>query len=218
MLADTHLAARRFSDAMGPARTAVTLDTNSVFARLTLARVLWATDRRSDARGMALTARALADTDAERRQVQSVIDFFDRVEQAPAATRPLPAAGGATNTPAATGTPGTAAAAPRVFLDLRPVGAGETRVLGTFQAIACGAGTVTLVFGTDAATVRVTARAVSEIAFVSFRTNAPGTVNCGVFPQPIRALLTYRAGPAPTAASAGTAVAVELVPDDFVLR
>ncbi len=224
MLADTFLSARQYAEAIAPARSGVTLQPASVSARLVLARALWATDQRGDARGMALGARALADSDDERRQVQSVLDFFDRASQPTAGTGP---AGSTSTAPsAAAAAPGrpaaaTAAAAgttaaPRMILDLRDAGPGETKVLGTFQEVECAAGAVALVIQADGRTLRATARQLNEVEFITFRSDTPGAVNCGRLPRPLRAVLTYRPNASPTPQSSGVAVAIELVPDDFV--
>jgi len=116
----------------------------------------------------------------------------------------------------ATGTTGGA----YVRLEMRPVAAGETRVRGQFVAVECGPAGVVLVVQGDAGTVRLRAKQLSEVDFISYRADTPGSVACGALPKPQPVLATYRAAAAGTGPSAttGDAVAIELVPDDFVLR
>jgi len=116
----------------------------------------------------------------------------------------------------ATGTTGGA----YVRLDLRPVANGETRVRGQFVAVECGPAGIVLVVQSDAGALRLRAKQLSEIDFISYRADTPGSVSCGTLPKPQLILATYRAaveGTGPTATT-GAAVAIELVPDDFVLR
>ncbi|HET9271701.1 MAG TPA: tetratricopeptide repeat protein, partial [Vicinamibacterales bacterium] len=109
---------------------------------------------------------------------------------------------------------------PTVRLDLRPVGANETRVRGTFSAVECAAGAIVLVVQTDSGPVRLRAKQLSDVDFVSYRTDTPGRVECGTMAAPQPVLATYRSAPQGTGASstAGDATAIELVPDDYILR
>jgi len=116
----------------------------------------------------------------------------------------------------ATGTMGGAF----VRLELRPVADGETRVRGQFVAVECGPAGIVLVVQSDAGALRLRARQLSEVDFISYRSDTPGSVTCGTMPKPQLILATYRAAAAGTGPSAttGDAVAIELVPDDFILR
>ncbi|HTM02109.1 MAG TPA: hypothetical protein VL173_01290 [Vicinamibacterales bacterium] len=66
------------SEAVDIARRGAILNPADAGARLVLARALWAASRRDEARGQALAARTLSDTDQERQAVQATLDFFDR--------------------------------------------------------------------------------------------------------------------------------------------
>jgi len=116
----------------------------------------------------------------------------------------------------ATGTMGGAF----VRLELRPVADGETRVRGQFVAVECGPAGIVLVVQSDAGALRLRARQLSEVDFISYRSDTPGSVTCGTMPKPQLILATYRAAAAGTGPSAttGDAVAIELVPDDFIRR
>ena len=101
--------------------------------------------------------------------------------------------------------------------DLRPVGTGETRAQGQFSAIECGANGAVLVVQTTTGPLRLRAKQLAEVDFISYRTDTPGSVSCGALSTPQPVLVTYRAGVAgagPTA-TAGDAVAIELLPDNF---
>ena len=90
-------------------------------------------------------------------------------------------------------------------------------MLAFFRSIECLPGGVVLHFDADGKTLRLAAKALSEVDFVTYLSEPPGSVSCGALPKPQRALATYRARPGaatPNAAD-GDAVAIELVPDEF---
>lgn len=233
LLADTYSSTGRRDEALASARTAVTLAPRSAYTRMALARAMWNAGQRDGARGHLMAARSLTDNEQERAAVQSMIDGFDRASQpasSPGVAAALPAAAA---TPAA---PSTSAAAPssgdgpqpagppaaptarRRILDLRPVGTGETRVLGMFQAIECraaGDGRVALVVEAAGKVMRFAATGIGDVDFVSFRGDTPTQVNCSPFAKPYRALVTYRTDAILISGADGTAVAIELIPDDF---
>jgi hypothetical protein len=107
-----------------------------------------------------------------------------------------------------------------VRLDLRPVANGETRVRGQFVAVECGPAGIVLIVQGDTGALRLRAKQLTEVDFISYRADTPGAVSCGTLPKPQVALATYRAAVAGTgpSATAGDVIAIELVPDDFVLR
>jgi hypothetical protein len=98
-------------------------------------------------------------------------------------------------------------------LQLRPVGPGEQRVLGRFQAIDCVNGTVLLRVAVEGRVLALQTRQLADVDFISYRSTTPGEVNCG--PQKTQApvFATYR--PLVQAGVDGQAVAIEVLPDDF---
>jgi tetratricopeptide (TPR) repeat protein len=103
-------------------------------------------------------------------------------------------------------------------LDLRLVGAGETRVRGTFRSIECAASIATLIVESEGRTLRLRARRLAEVDFISYRSDPPANVTCGPVPaHPV--LATYRIVPAgpggDTGGVTGDAVAIELLPDGW---
>lgn len=107
---------------------------------------------------------------------------------------------------------------PAVVPQLRKPGSGESRLLGVFRAIECRADFFTLVFDTESGAARVGSKRFDEIEFITYRSQSPGEVACGPVAQPTRALVTYRSGSAEAGGDQrllGTAVAVELLPDDY---
>jgi hypothetical protein len=106
---------------------------------------------------------------------------------------------------------------PTVRLDLRPEKPGETRVFGSFRAIECQRETVLLNVEVEGRLLRLSAKQLSEIDFITYRDEPPGAVSCGPLPKPMRVLATYRARPTGAAAAApdGDAVAIELLPDGY---
>jgi tetratricopeptide (TPR) repeat protein len=97
---------------------------------------------------------------------------------------------------------------------LRVVQPGEQRVLGTLDAVDCANGTIVLRVTSNGRTLSLRARQFADVEFISYRSNTPGQVNCGPQKTRDRAYATYR--PDAAAGSDGVAVAIELLPDDFV--
>ena len=98
---------------------------------------------------------------------------------------------------------------------LRAVQPGEQRVLGTLDAIDCVNGTIVLRVTTNGRTLSLGAKQFADVEFISFRSSTPGEINCGPQKSRDRVYATYR----PDAAAGGidgVAVAIELLPDDFV--
>ena len=121
-------------------------------------------------------------------------------------------------TPISPATPATRASEPpqpafRPYL--RPVGAGETRVLGDFSGVECVQGSIALVVRTSNTTLLLRAKQLSEVDFISYRTDTPQNVSCGPLAKPPRVLATYRARADGGGAIAGDAVAIELLPDNY---
>jgi tetratricopeptide (TPR) repeat protein len=104
--------------------------------------------------------------------------------------------------------------------DLRAVGPGETRARGMFRAVECAQGSIVLLIESDGSTVRLRTKQLSDVDFISYRAETPGSVNCGTLPMPQPVLATYRANASGTGSTAtiGDAVAIELVPDGFIPR
>jgi len=126
--------------------------------------------------------------------------------------------------PAVVDAPREAAAAPyvdsaqRAGLVLRRLGVGETRTLGQFRAIECGRASAVLLVDTTGSTLRLRAKQIDDVDFISYRAGALSSVNCGALPAPQRVLVTYRPGAEGegATATAGEAVAIELLPDDYI--
>ena len=98
---------------------------------------------------------------------------------------------------------------------LRVVQPGEQRLLGTLDAIDCVNGTVVLRVTSNGRTVALRARQFADVDFISHRSSTPSQMNCGPQKSRERVYATYR----PDAAAGGIdglAVAIELLPDDFV--
>jgi cytochrome c-type biogenesis protein CcmH/NrfG len=98
---------------------------------------------------------------------------------------------------------------------LRDVQRGERRVLGTFDAVECVNGIIVLRVTSNGRTLALRAVRLADVDFISYRSSTPGEVTCG--PQKYRALAyaTYRPD-ASVDGIDGVAVAIELLPDDFV--
>jgi tetratricopeptide (TPR) repeat protein len=111
--------------------------------------------------------------------------------------------------------PAEASTPSRVRLDLRAVQSGESRALGQFTGIECSQNLMALRIEAEGRVLRLAAKQLSDVDFITYRTDTPGSVNCGPLAKPVRALITYRARSATTGAIDGDAVAIELLPDDY---
>jgi hypothetical protein len=94
---------------------------------------------------------------------------------------------------------------------------GETRTLGAFRRVECLSGGVLLHIDADGRLLRLGAKQLSDVDFVSFRSDTTGAVSCGPLPTPLRVLATYRTPGTGAVSSAadGDIVAIEVVPDEY---
>ena len=99
---------------------------------------------------------------------------------------------------------------------------GEIRVLARFESVECGPGFVVLHINAEGLALRLTAKAFDQIDFITYRSDTPGGVNCGDMSEPPLVLATYRPRAGNATAQGGTAdgeaVAIELIPDNYVPR
>jgi hypothetical protein len=88
-------------------------------------------------------------------------------------------------------------------------------VFGTLDAIDCARGTILLRVTSRGRTLALRARQLTDVDLISYRSTAPGAVSCGPQKSRDQVYATYR----PDAAAGGVdgvAVAIELLPDNFV--
>jgi hypothetical protein len=129
------------------------------------------------------------------------------------AREPLPAS--TPTTPAAEAAAGTSARRATFIPSLRPVAAGETRVLGTFTGIVCGREVALLAIQSGGRLFQLRQNPSRPPEFISYIPNPPASVGCGPINPPQRVLATYTASARPSTAYEGDVVAIELIPDDF---
>jgi len=105
----------------------------------------------------------------------------------------------------------------RAGLVLRRLGVGETRTPGQFRAIECGPGSAVLLVDATGGTLRLRTKQIDDVDFISYRAGGLSSVSCGALAAPQRVLVTYRPGAEGegSTATAGDAVAIELLPDDY---
>jgi tetratricopeptide (TPR) repeat protein len=149
-----------------------------------------------------------------RRLLSEMADLRTRAASGttsqPASNDPLPVLGAATELVL----PSTRST---MRLDLRPVKNGELRVLGMFRTIECRPDVVVLHVDADGRLLRIGARQLGDVDFITYRSEPAGSVSCGALPTPVRVLATYRARATPTSSGAtdGDVVAIELLPDGY---
>lgn len=104
---------------------------------------------------------------------------------------------------------------------LRPLGAGETRVQGTFAAIDCRpGGSIVLRIDTPDGPVQMLAAGFKAVEFITYRESAPTGVTCGTQRPAMPVLATFRSEPSADDSTSAPkrAVAIEVVPDGFTPR
>ncbi len=94
---------------------------------------------------------------------------------------------------------------------------GETRVLGAVTDIECSPGALVFAVRTPTDSLRLSAAALKDVQFITYRDQPPGDVVCGPQDNATHALITYRAAQTSSGTTNldGRAVAIELVPDDY---
>jgi cytochrome c-type biogenesis protein CcmH/NrfG len=181
--------------------------------------------------GPLMGAGRMADTRAEARRILTEVANFRVAREAGAAAPPIRSSLMASlAAPPAPVPPGGSTAVPideagladlrrmagrATGLVLRPVQAGELRVLGTFDAIDCVNGSVVLRVSSDGRVLALRTKQLADVDFISHRSSTPGEVNCGPQKSRDRVYATYRPDGA-AGGIAGQAVAIEVLPDDFV--
>jgi tetratricopeptide (TPR) repeat protein len=104
---------------------------------------------------------------------------------------------------------------------LRPVGAGEQRIQGTFLRLECDSkGTGYFLIQAADRTYKIRAAALGRVEFTAY-TKSAAEVTCGARKTPENVVLTFRPAVDPKDVKskiAGDAIAVELMPKDFVLK
>lgn len=219
--------------AIGALERAVQLDPSREEYRLLLAQAQIRQgeyDKATALLGPLMAAGRTAETRAEARRVLTDVGNIRAARDRGAVPPPIRSSLMASlATPPAPVPPGGSTAVPideagvadlrklagRAGLVLRPVEAGEQRVLGTFEAVDCANGAVVLRVAIDGRVLALQAKQFTDVDFISYRSSAPGEVNCGPQKTRDRVYATYRPG-GTTAGIDGQAVAIEVLPDDFV--
>jgi len=205
---------------------ALTLAPSREEYRLLLAQVLMRRadfNRATEILGRMAASGSSATVRQQAREQLGVMAQLREVERAgalrPAAPPPVPestpAAPGAPPLPAAPAAGTTDARRPMVIPALRPVGPGETRVLGTFRGIVCGRELTVLSIQTEGRQLQLRQNPSRPPEFIAYVPNPPASVGCGPVNPPQRVLATYTTAARPSTAYDGDVVAIELIPDDF---
>ena len=104
----------------------------------------------------------------------------------------------------------------RLLFLLRPVGAGEERTFGRLTQLECHpGGEVRFHLTADGQTMAVGAASMNGVELMQYRDNNQSMLRCGLRNPADLVFVTWRKSAA-AQGIAGTAVAVEFLPDDFV--
>jgi hypothetical protein len=88
-------------------------------------------------------------------------------------------------------------------------------VLGIFTSVECGKDGLVLKIEGERHVLRLSARSFAEVEFISYRKNGPNGVTCGDQRPLLPVLATFLEADRPGGVD-GTAVAVEVVEDDYL--
>jgi tetratricopeptide (TPR) repeat protein len=105
---------------------------------------------------------------------------------------------------------------------LRPVEAGEERILGLFMKLECDSkGVAYLIVQAGDQQYKIRATALERIELITYTSETSGQITCGARKTPEKVVVTFRPAKDPKDQRAkinGDAIAVEIVPKDFELR
>jgi tetratricopeptide (TPR) repeat protein len=103
------------------------------------------------------------------------------------------------------------------FRVLRP---NETRAVGSLTAVDCENGRIVLHVETKDESLRLSALNVVAVQFISYQSTAPKPLGCGALDPPARVFATYQESEAAIQATGidGRAIAIEILPDEYVVR
>jgi Flp pilus assembly protein TadD len=236
LLGFAELASRDFERSVTLLTRAVALAPAREEYRLILARAFLGQGQFSRAIDILGTMLATGSTPAIREQARELLAVVANAKNAsnassPASTRPAPeppAARSASSSPPPVSEPapaappvapaeaGAGAAARRATSTpaFRPVGPGETRVLGQFRGIVCGRELTVLAIQSQGRLLQLRQNPARPPEFIAYVPNPPSSVGCGPINPPQRVLATYVAAERPSTAYEGDVVAIELIPDD----
>jgi hypothetical protein len=97
--------------------------------------------------------------------------------------------------------------------DFRQLQPGEQRLEGTLERVECLAdGAAAFHVRTTEGPRRLRAKRMSEVAFIAYRGDLTGEINCGALKEPMPVYVTERAQTSPN--DAGVVVAIEFLPKD----
>jgi tetratricopeptide (TPR) repeat protein len=103
------------------------------------------------------------------------------------------------------------------FRVLRP---NETRAVGALTAVDCENGSVVLKVETDDESLRLSAASLIAVQVISYQSTEPTPLACGAVNPPARVFATYQESETAIQATGidGRAIAVEILPDGYVVR
>jgi len=95
---------------------------------------------------------------------------------------------------------------------------GEQRVQGMLNRVDCGPGTILFSVDAGGQQLRLRARGLELVKFVTYTTDVRGDMSCGTRHPPNPVVVTFRPGREDRNRVAGEIVALEFVPADFQLQ
>ena len=222
------------SAAIGALERAIQLDPSREEYRLLLAQAQIRQgdyDKATALLGPIMAAGRTADTRAEARRVMTDVGNIRAAREAGAAPPSIRSSLMASlATPPAPVPPGGSTPAPidearlaelrsqagrASGLQLRPVAAGEQRVIGTFEAIECVNGTVVLRVVSDGRVLSLRTKQLADVDFISYRSSAARQRVVRPAAYELFRLRHLPSAAAGTAGIDGDAVAIEVLPDGF---
>jgi hypothetical protein len=175
------------------------------------AQVLARMDRLPASESLLKSLMAVASSPAERDSAASMLRYVEDMARWKAA-----AAAAASARSSGAGQPGPEPAAapsgpdePKFVPEWRAIGAGEERVEGVLERIECGAKSVAFHLKIPQGQARLTAVALDQVEFITYRSDLSGSIACGALKEPLAVYVTHAFG---ADGKTSRVVAVEFLP------
>jgi hypothetical protein len=157
------------------------------------AQVLARLDRLPAAASLLKSLMTAASSSAERESAANMLRYVEDMAKwktagAAAASARSPGAGQPGPEPAGAA---SGAEEPKFVPAWRPIGTGEERVEGVLERIECGAKSVAFHLKIPQGQARLTAAALDQVEFITYRNDLTGEVACGALKQPLAVYVTH---------------------------
>jgi hypothetical protein len=152
------------------------------------AQVLARMERFPAAARLLRSLMAVASSPGERESAERMLRYVEEAEKWKAAAADRPER--APTEPYSGGTPAASRTEPKLIPTWRVIGPDEDRIEGILERIECDAKHVAFQVKTEQGQVRLTATALDQVEFITYRDDLSGAVTCGPLKQPLPVYVT----------------------------